>query len=191
MSADPSKDLTGIDEWFVSEVLPLEAMLVSYLRRNWDDASEVADLRQEIYIKVYEAAQRKRPSPVKPYLFLVARNLLIDRYRHKNVVHIDTMADTDWLTVSDHEPAPDDRVAARQDLKCLQDALNSLPPRCRQVVILRRVHGYSQAEVAQAMGIKEETVESQIVKGMRALTDAMSERRTSSSVAGRFWKRKG
>jgi RNA polymerase sigma-70 factor (ECF subfamily) len=172
-------------------VLPLEPVLMRFLHRNWRHTAEVADLRQETYIRVYETACRKRPDPVKPYVLLVARNLIIDRLRHKNVVAIENVADAEWLNISDLEPAPEQRVAARQELMRLQAALESLPPRCRQVILLRRVQGYSQREVAQRMGIKEETVESQIVKGMRALTDAMSDRRGSLVTgARRFWIRK-
>lgn len=162
-----------------------------YLQRNWRDPSEVADLRQEVYIRLYEAARRKRPDPVKPYIFLIARNMIIDRLRHGSVVSIESMAEAEWLNVRDMEPAPEQRVAARQELRRMQAALEELPPRCRQVILLRRVQGFSQREVAQKMGIKEDTVESQIVKGMRALTDAMNDRRGHAIArARRFWKMK-
>jgi len=174
---EPSPENQSLDDWFVEEVLPLEAMLMHFLRRNWRDEAELADLRQEAYIRLYEAARRKRPTPVKPFLFSIARNLMIDRLRRKNVVPIETMPEADWLKVSDFDPAPEQRVAARQELQMMQQALDLLPPRCRQVVVLRRVHGFSQREVAQKMGIKEETVESQMVKGMRLLTDAILEAR--------------
>lgn len=191
MTLDVSRNNQGIDDWFIGEILPLEPVLMRFLRRHWTEAAEIADLRQEIYIKVYEAARRKRPAPVKPFLLQVARNLVIDRLRHRNVVPIETMADADWLNISDHEPAPEQRVAARQELLRMQAALDALPPRCRQVIVLRRIQGLSQREVAKAMGIKEETVESQIVKGMRALTDAVSDRRgTLVAGARRFWTRK-
>jgi len=165
---------------------------MSFLRRNWSDEGEIADLRQETYIRVYEAAHRKRPVPVRPFMFFVARNLIIDRLRRKSVVPFETMAEADWFNVSDHEPTPEQRVAARQELQRMQLALDALPPRCRQVILLRRVHGLSQREVALKMGIKEETVESQMVKGMRAITDSISDKRaTVTTGARRFWTRKG
>lgn len=180
-----------LDDWFVEEVLPLEPMLMRFLRRNWRDEAELGDLRQEAYVRIYEAARRKRPSPVKPFLFSVARNLMIDRLRRSNVVPIETMPEADWLNVSDLEPVPEQRVAARQELQIMQTALDLLPPRCRQVVVLRRIRGLSQREVAQEMGIKEETVESQMVKGMRLLTDAILEaRRPVPRQSFRAWLKK-
>ncbi|HWY60792.1 MAG TPA: RNA polymerase sigma factor [Rhizomicrobium sp.] len=192
MELGRSLDRRDIDAWFVEEVLPLEPMLTRLLRRNWRDVEEVADLRQEAYVKIYEAAQRERPSPVKPFLIMIARNLMIDRLRRNNVVSIETMNDLDWSNISEIAPSPEDRVAARQQLTRMQAALDQLPPRCREVIVLRRVHGFSQREVAKKMGIKEETVENQVMKGMRVLADAVSDRR-GNLIAGAKrleWRRK-
>jgi RNA polymerase sigma factor (sigma-70 family) len=180
-----SESRPDVDHWFVTEILPLEQALTRFLRRNWHNHHEVADLRQEIYVRVYEAARRERPFPVKPFLFLTGRNLMIDRLRQRNVVKIETMDDIGWQGVMDKEPGPERRVAARQELRRMQAALDELPPRCRQVIILRRVHGFSQREVAKKLGIKEETVENQVVKGMRILADATSDKRGSLIASAR------
>ncbi len=47
-----------LDAWFVREILPLEPILVRFLHRNWAEEAEVADLRQEAYVLVYEAAAK-------------------------------------------------------------------------------------------------------------------------------------
>ena len=75
-----------LEQWFAREILPLEPMLERYLRRNWRDQSEVQDIRQDVYIRVYESALRERPFNPKHFVFQVARNLMIDRLRRKNVV---------------------------------------------------------------------------------------------------------
>ncbi|WP_395407106.1 hypothetical protein ACHMW6_10920 [Pseudoduganella sp. UC29_106] len=51
-----------LSAWFVEQVLPLEGVLERYLRRNWRDASEIADLRQEVYARVYDGCAQRRPS---------------------------------------------------------------------------------------------------------------------------------
>src|SRR5437868_4977391 len=150
---------TPIGDWFVREVLPLEPMLTRFLQRNWRNEAEINDLRQEAYARVYEAAQRERPIQVKPFLFQVARNLIIDRLRKQSVVSLESVADFNWLNVSDEKPSSEAYVAARQELRLLQVALDSLPPRCRQVMVLRKVEGLSQKEVAARMGVTTETVE--------------------------------
>jgi len=163
-----------LDGWFAREILPLEPMLLSFLRRRWRDSSEIADLQQEAYIRICQAARRARPLQTKSFLFLVVRNLMIDRLRQKNVVSIETMSDMEWMAVSDNEPTPEDHVASRQELQVVQNALSTLPGRCREVVLLRKVQGHSQREVARRMGITEETVEHQLAKGLRVLMLALS-----------------
>jgi len=174
-----------IDEWFMREVLPLEPMLTRFLHRNWRNEAEIGDLRQEAYARVYEAARRERPLLVKPFLFQVTRNLMIDRLRQQSVVSLESMADFDWLNVSDDQPSSENHVAARQELRLLQAALDALPPRCRQVVLMRKVEGLSQKEVAHQMGITVETVENQVAKGMRFLAQALGGRRGAVTAEAR------
>jgi RNA polymerase sigma-70 factor (ECF subfamily) len=183
---------TSIEDWFMREVLPLEPMLTRFLLRNWKIEAEIIDLRQEAYARVYEAAQRERPALVKPFLFQVARNLMIDRLRKQSVVSLETMADFDWQNVSDDRPSSEAHVAARQELRLLQAALDELPARCRQVVVLRKIEGLSQREVAARMGVTMDTVENQVAKGMRLLAQALGGRRGAvTSQSRRFHFLKG
>ena len=175
----------ALDDWFMREVLPLEPMLTRFLQRNWRHEAEIGDLRQEAYARVYEAAKRERPQLVKPFLFQIARNLMIDRLRRQSVVSLESMADVDWLNVSDDRPSAEAYVAARQELRLLQAALDKLPPRCRQVVLMRKVEGFSQREVAKEMGITIETVENQVAKGMRLLAQAIGGRRDAVTAQAR------
>ncbi|HWX90850.1 MAG TPA: RNA polymerase sigma factor [Rhizomicrobium sp.] len=174
-----------IDQWFMREVIPLEPMLTRFLQRNWRHEADIADLRQEAYARVYEAAQRERPLLVKPFLFQITRNLMIDRLRRQSVVSLESMTDFEWLNVSDNKPSSEAYVAARQELRLLQTALDALPPRCRQVVLMRKVEGLSQKEVAKRMGIAIETVENQVAKGMRLLAQALGDRRGAVTTEAR------
>ena len=174
-----------IDQWFMREVLPLEPMLTRFLQRNWRNDAEISDLRQEAYARVYEAAQRERPLLIKPFLFQITRNLMIDRLRRQSVVSLESMTDFEWLNVSDDKPSSEAYVAARQELRLLQTALDALPPRCRQVVLMRKVEGLSQKEVAKRMGITIETVENQGAKGMRLLAQALGDRRGAVTAEAR------
>jgi RNA polymerase sigma factor (sigma-70 family) len=158
-----------IEQWFAREILPLEPLLEGYLRRSLRDRSEVPDLRQDVYVRVYEAALRERPFNPKHFLFQVARNLMIDRSRRKNVVSFDCVGDFDGLEGMDDQPDVEEAAAARLEIRLLMSAIEELPPRCREVVILRKIEGLSQREVARKMGITEDTVERQVSNGVRHL----------------------
>ncbi len=88
-----------VDDWFVREVLVHEQALMRFLRRNWRDHDEVPDLRQEIYVRVYEAATRRLPDSPKSFLFATARNLLVDRSRPQRFVPITAVGDIEQLHV--------------------------------------------------------------------------------------------
>lgn len=165
-----------LDEWFAAEVLPHETALMRFLARRWRDPAELCDLRQEVYVRVYEAAQISRPHQPRGFLFATARNLMADRIRRGRVVSFEVVADFESSNVLiDDDHGPEQQESARQELSRLTSALMCLPPRCREVIWLRRVKGLSQKEVALAMDIAEGTVEKQVAKGMRLLAKVLSE----------------
>jgi len=55
-------------------------------------------------------------------------------------------------------PGPNHSVAAREELRLLQSALDRLPPQCREAVVMRKIDGLSRKEIAARMGIAEITV---------------------------------
>ena len=175
---DPHPEDAGVSTrdlkaWFVREVLPLEVSLVQFLRRNWRNGDEVADLRQEVYARVFESARKEIPRSAKALVFTVARNLLIDRYRHNRIIPIDGVPDIEAINIPSDEPGPDRNTIARDELRHLKAALENLPPRCREAVILRRVERLSRAEIAKRMGISENTVKRHLADAAHLLTDML------------------
>jgi|SRR5580692_7681835 len=159
--------------WFVREVLPLEAVLRQYLRHNWRDQSDLEDLLQDVYVRVYESARRRIPDAVKPFVFTTARNMLINRMRQHHVVPIEAVADLDALGIAMDAPGPDRSTMAREELRRLQDAIDRLPPRCREAIVLGRIEGLSGREIAQRMGVTEATVSKHLAEGMYAISDML------------------
>jgi RNA polymerase sigma factor (sigma-70 family) len=162
-----------LDRWFAEEILPHEGALTRYLARAWPNPADVPDLRQDIYVRLYQSAARERPEHPRAFLFTTARNLLTDRLRRVRVVSIDYTQDLDSLNVLVDEISPEDRLSARQELRRLADALDALPDDCRDVIWLRRVEGLSQQEAARRLGMKEGTLESHLSRGVRALARAV------------------
>ncbi|HEY5239796.1 MAG TPA: sigma-70 family RNA polymerase sigma factor, partial [Rhizomicrobium sp.] len=155
------------------EVLPLEAVLMQFLHRNWRNESDITDIRQDVYVKICEAAQEHVPDPVRPLLFTIARNLLVDRVRRKHVVPIEAVADLDALGIAVEPLSPDRTVMARDEIRRLQLALDGLPPRCREAVILARLDGLSGREIATRMGVTEQAVSKYLNHGVRQLADML------------------
>jgi RNA polymerase sigma factor (sigma-70 family) len=169
----------SLDAWFRREILAHEAALVRYLNRTWPRRDEIHDLRQEVYIRVYEAAARARPAiSAKSFLFSTARHLMADRVRRNRVISIEALEDLDSLNVLVDDFSLEQRVQARQELKLLARAFARLPPKCREVMWLRRVDQISQKEVATRLGITQSSVEKHIIRGTRFLANAVLGRNT-------------
>ncbi len=160
-----------LDAWFVREILIHEEALTRYLQRCWPHRDDIHDLRQEVYIRVYEAAGKALPASPKSFLFASTRNLITDRLRRGRVVSIETMGDLEPLHVLVDEVSPERRFDGRQALRRLSEAFDSLPDRCRQVLWLRRVEELPQKVVASQLGISEKTVEKHVAKGIRLVAD--------------------
>lgn len=162
-----------LNAWFCAEVLPLERALTSFISRNWRIASEVADLRQDIYERALTGARSGIPLHTRHYLFTVARNHLINQAKRGQIVSIELVADTSALELESSAFGAEQHLTAREELRRTQRGLEQLPPRCREVIWLRKVEGLSTRETADRLGISLDTVEKQITQGMRALADFM------------------
>jgi RNA polymerase sigma factor (sigma-70 family) len=174
-----------IDAWFVREVLPLEAALAQYLRHNWRDNAGVADLLQDVYLRVYEAALTERPKSTKAFVFTIAHNLLVDRVRRERVIPLEAAENLEALAVAAAEaPGPEAHTIARDELRVVQAAVDKLPPRARQAFILHHVNGLPVRQIAARMNITERAVTWHLNAGLRALANVLyrdpPERRSAS-----------
>ncbi len=165
--------LREVKAWFVREVLPLESALIHFLHHNWRNQADIDDLLQEVYMRLTIAAQKEIPAQTKAFVFSIARNLLIDRVRREQVVPIEAVADLDALGVAIDEPGPDRSVMARDELRRVQAALDRLPPRAREALLLRRVEGLTRQEIAARMAIGEGTVKEYLAESVCALADML------------------
>jgi RNA polymerase sigma factor (sigma-70 family) len=165
--------LTPFDRWFAEQILSHEASLTRYLNRVWSNASEISDLRQDIYVRVYESAAKSLPDSPRAFLFATARNLLTDHLRRRSVVCIEAADDAAVFDALVDEISPERHLGARQELDSLALAFDALSDKCRDIIWLRRIEGLSQRQTAERLGLREVAVESQLARGMRSLARAV------------------
>jgi len=162
---------TALDDWFAHEILAHEAALMRYLLRWWPHRDDVSDLRQEIYLRVYEAAALALPQQPKSLLFTTARNLMTDRWRRSRVVPLEALGEMEAPHLPADEITPDRRLAAQRELRSLVRAFDRLPPRRREVLWLRRVEELPVKQIAERMGLAPKTVENHLALATQAITD--------------------
>ncbi len=162
----------AISDWFLRKIIPLEAILMAYLRRNWHNPSDIADLRQEVYARVFEAARGQIPDNPKRFLLTSARNLLIDRVRREQVLPMETFADFESLGIADTSD-PDKQLIAHEDVARMESAMRKLPTRTREAISLAYFEGLTRAQIAERMGVSQQAVSQFLVKGTLLLGDAL------------------
>lgn len=145
--------------------------LFRYLSRKTSDPHTAADLAQESVTRVLAMqASGELISNARALLFRIARNLLTDQYRQNSVrecENIDTLEQTDIPAIPRHQQ-PEEIVSASQIYQAYSQAIETLPPRCREAFILHVLDGLPQAEVAEKMGISRSMVEKHLARAMLA-----------------------
>ena len=144
-----------------------------YLSRFLRVREDAEDLAQEAFLKVLEAGAKGEIHCSEAYLYRTARNLALNRLAAKSTTAVDSIEDLLNPDVFIHGSPLDDQVAAQQRFEQFCRVVSGLPDQCREVLILRKVYGYSQREVADALGITVSTVEKHVAKGLRRCREQM------------------
>ena len=163
MSTQPS----DAEQWFADEVRPFEPSLKAYLRRSLPSEADVDDLLQESYARLVKARRKGTVRETKPYLFAIARNAVRTFIQRKMGVVQIPITEEAAMPVLEGDEGVVEFVCRTQELTLLAEAINALPERCREVILLRKIQGHSQKEIAHLLGISEHTVESLASKGVR------------------------
>ncbi|MFH1465357.1 MAG: sigma-70 family RNA polymerase sigma factor [Pseudomonadota bacterium] len=139
---------------------------------------EARDLTQETFVKAFRNMNGFRgESSFTTWLYRIASNVTIDHIRkhsrmrvggYDDQVAIKEEGDGRWEP--DHLRRSPGRDLERQQLyQRVMDAMQTLPPDQRQVVLLREIEGFSYKEIAEAMGIPEGTVMSRLFYARKRL----------------------
>ena len=140
-------------------------MLKRYLWSKVRSQEDVADLMHETYERFLRHKDRIELVTAKNFLFTIARNLVIDRVRHKRVSEVDQDIDVEQLLAP--LPSPEEQVSDAQAIAALNSAIESLPVQCRRVFVMRKIHQLSQKDIAEKLSISVSTVEKHIAMGMK------------------------
>src|SRR6478609_6065072 len=132
-------------DWFLTQVFHHRAALHRYLRKLTSATEDIEDLVQETYVRIYALPDYQRIESPKALLFRIAHNLAVERARQRKAQATDTIGDFATLTVFSSEAPPEEQTDARRRFESFCAAVERLPPLCRRVFVLRKVHKLSHA----------------------------------------------
>ena len=158
----------------------LTPRIFGHAMRVLSDGSEAEDVTQDALLRLWRIAPdwRTGEAKVTTWLYRVVANLCTDRLRKRVQVPLDDIAEPADPTASAEQRLQD---AARMD--ALQLALNTLPDRQRQAVVLRHIDGLANPEIAAILEVGIEAVESLTARGKRALAAALAGQRDALGYA--------
>jgi RNA polymerase sigma-70 factor (ECF subfamily) len=136
---------------------------------------EAEDLAQEIFLRVFRSLDRfDREADLGTWLYSVSRNHCIDRYRSSRRER-EALVDRE-VSMEDYASGgfdPHRLLEARDNRQLLFRALQELPEKLREAVVLRDIHGLTYQEIVFRLGLPEGTVKSRINRGRLELGRAL------------------
>ncbi|MEQ1726656.1 MAG: sigma-70 family RNA polymerase sigma factor [Methyloglobulus sp.] len=137
--------------------------LVWHLTKIVKCEETAAELAQESYLILSQAAKQETIKQPRGFLFRVASNLAFSHLRRHKLVE----AKLPYLSPDElHFPSAEQHAAQEQRLEYFVKAVETLPPRTQEIFILHKVEGISVKEVADRLGITAKAVEKQITRGL-------------------------
>jgi RNA polymerase sigma factor (sigma-70 family) len=157
--------MTRQDRNITATVMRESSRLRDFIRRRIADPAEAEDILQDVFTEFVQAYRLPEPiEQVGAWLFRVARNRIIDRFRMKKA---EPMPETS--SEEDNDPAlrgilpeieagPAAAYARSVLLAALQQALDELPPAQREVFVAHELDGRSFKEMSASSGIAINTL---------------------------------
>jgi RNA polymerase sigma factor (sigma-70 family) len=134
---------------------------VRFATRGSDDAE---DLLHAAYLRLSEYGRSAEIQNPEAFLVRTARNIAADEARHRRVRNeLDNGAEI-LIETTDHEPLQSEALAARERLRRVEEGLDRLGPRTREIFLMHRVDGLKYKDIARHVGISVSAVEKHVAK---------------------------
>lgn len=171
-------DRTAFKALFRTYSKPLCAFAEQYTK-----SPEIAEeLVQDLFFKIWRDRADWSPTvSVKSYLYGAARNLALDYLKHERVV--DAWKQESFSDGRSTLRSPDEHFHREQLRQAVQEAIEDLPERRRQVFTLSRRHSLTYKEIATVLDISVKTVETHMRRAFRFLRERLAPRSSSAPAS--------
>ncbi|BCA56576.1 RNA polymerase sigma factor FecI [Nitrospira sp. KM1] len=140
--------------------------LTAFLTRKLGCPTLAAELVHEAYIRVRNVGTKASIDNPLAYLYRIVHNLAKDHRRGllRRASHISDESVPE--NIADERPNIEVHLDEQRRMAMLQQAVNELPPRCREVFELRKYHSMEQDAIAEHLGISRSMVEKHLRKAL-------------------------
>jgi RNA polymerase sigma-70 factor (ECF subfamily) len=167
MLAFQNGDAGAFDELFARYT----PRLLGFLLRMVRDRARAEELTQDVFIRLYNAADRyEARTRFSTYLFGIAHNLALNDLARAHRKRETPLAPEDRDRWVDPGPRADAQLEAARTQEALERAIGELPERQRAALLLRSQQGLGYEEIAEALGASVASVKSLLHRAREALT---------------------
>jgi len=174
--------LNGQQHRFAELVDRYQTQIVNYVCRMLGNYEDAVDLSQDVFLKAYSALESYRPQyPFPAWLFRIARNAAIDEIRKRRLatVSLDApMEFDDGSTPREVESSgldPEDSYLGVEFATRVSAAIDELPEKYREPIVLRHAGELSYEEIAEALELPIGTVKTRIFRARDALRQSLGD----------------
>lgn len=140
--------------------------LKRFLTRYFSNRQDIEDVVQETYLRAHIEEQKKGIDHPKAFLFRVAKNVALKKLSKKSRQITDYIEDLASPVVLETEASVAEHLEAEELLGLYSKAVTTLPPKCREVFLLRKVHGLAHKEIAARMELSLSSVDKYLRRGI-------------------------
>lgn len=159
------------------DLAAFERLVLRHQKSAWRTAYQTLgchqtaeDVAQEAFLRVFEAADRYRPTAsFRTYLCRIVVRLCLDHFRKGRPVP------TDNLLPADDRPSAEQQASQAEQAQAVQETIGRLPLKQRTVVVLRYYEGLSGRQIAEAMETSVKAVERLLARARAALEDTLGD----------------
>lgn len=166
ISADEERARAAQFDAFVREQ---RRPLLHFLRGRTPTEQDAEDVLQESLSRLLRYRDSESPTGWRQLLYRIAANVAHDQYRAASSRHSSDHVALDDVELPADGQSPEQRAECDQQLARLSEAILALPPKCQRVYLLKRVYGFSRAQIAERCGISVKMVEKHITTAMALL----------------------
>ncbi len=149
--------------------------LKKFLRRYFSKQQDIEDVVQETYLRAFAAERKKGIEHPKAFLFRVAKNVALTELTKKSRQITDYLEESSASVAMETDASAYEETEAQEILGRYCDAVATLPDKCREVFLLRKVHGLPHKEIAERMSLSASSVAKYIAQGVLTVETATSD----------------
>jgi RNA polymerase sigma-70 factor (ECF subfamily) len=143
------------------------AELHRFVRARVEDEAAAEDLVHDVLLRAYSQRETLRgASQLRPWLYRIARNALIDHYRKRRPM---SALPDELAGEGTSEGTSEGKGAQRELARCIRPFVDALPSRYQEAIVLSEIEGVPQREVAERLGLSLSGAKSRVQRARKML----------------------